>query len=77
MQEGEIITLENNNDYLLLLKNQFNNNYYFLAVLLDKTEQPTKNYKLFQEINENNDTFIQEINDPILLNTFINQYQKM
>lgn len=77
MQEGEIITLENNNDYLLLLKNQFNNSYYFLAVLLDKTEQPTKNYKLFQEINENNDTFIQEINDPIILNNFINQYQKM
>lgn len=74
MKVDEIIDLENGTSYLLLLDSKINNNNYFLAVRLDENEEPTNDYIVLKEINENNETYTQKVTDPIILSKLIEEY---
>lgn len=74
MKVDEIIDLENGTSYLLLLDSLIDNIKYFLAVELDESEEPTKNYIVLKEIVEDNDTYIQKETDPIILSKLIQDY---
>lgn len=74
MKPNEIIDLENNTSYLLLLDNKIDNENYFLAVRLEKDDTPTQDYIILKEINENNESYIQKVNDPFILSKLITEY---
>ena len=74
MNVDEVIQLEDNNNYGLLLKADIDDRNYFLAVKLNEKEEPTNEYKVLKEINENNDTYVQEINDPLILSQLLEEY---
>lgn len=74
MKPNEIIDLENNTSYLLLLDNEIDNKNYFLAVRLEKDDTPTQDYIVLKEINENNESYIQKVNDPFILSKLITEY---
>lgn len=74
MKPNEIIDLENNTSYLLLLDNKIYNENYFLAVRLEKDDTPTQDYIVLKEINENNESYIQKVNDPFILSKLITEY---
>lgn len=74
MKTNEIIDLENNTSYLLLLDNEIDNKNYFLAVRLEKDDTPTQDYIILKEINENNESYIQKVNDPFILSKLITEY---
>lgn len=74
MKPNEIIDLENNTSYLLLLDNEIDNENYFLAVRLEKDDTPTQDYIILKEINENNESYIQKVNDPFILSKLITEY---
>lgn len=74
MKPNEIIDLENNTSYLLLLDNEIDNESYFLAVRLEKDDTPTQDYIVLKEINENNESYIQKVNDPFILSKLITEY---
>lgn len=74
MKPNEIIDLENNTSYLLLLNSEIDNESYFLAVRLEKDDTPTQDYIILKEINENNESYIQKVNDPFILSKLITEY---
>ena len=74
MKPNEIIDLENNTSYLLLLDNEIDNKNYFLAVRLEKDDTPTQDYIILKEMNENNESYIQKVNDPFILSKLITEY---
>ena len=74
MKPNGIIDLENNTSYLLLLDNKIDNENYFLAVRLEKDDTPTQDYIVLKEINENNESYIQKVNDPFILSKLITEY---
>ena len=74
MNVDEVIQLEDNNNYGLLLKADIDDRNYFLAVKLNEKEEPTNEYKVLKEINENTDTYVQEINDPLILSQLLEEY---
>lgn len=74
MKPNEIIDLENNTSYLLLLDNKIDNENYFLAVRLEKDDTPTQDYIILKEMNENNESYIQKVNDPFILSKLITEY---
>lgn len=74
MKPNEIIDLENNTSYLLLLNSEIDNESYFLAVRLEKDDTPTQDYIILKEMNENNESYIQKVNDPFILSKLITEY---
>lgn len=74
MKPNEIIDLENNTSYLLLLNSEIDNKNYFLAVRLEKDDTPTQDYIILKEMNENNESYIQKVNDPFILSKLITEY---
>lgn len=74
MKPNEIIDLENNTSYLLLLNSEIDNESYFLAVRLEKDDTPTQDYIILKEINENNESYIQKVNDPFILSKLTTEY---
>lgn len=74
LEEGNIITLEDNLEYGLLLEAIIDDKSYFLAVELDENEQATDVFKVLKEIKENDDTLVEEETDPLILNKVLEQY---
>lgn len=74
LEEGNIITLEDNLEYGLLLEAIIDDKSYFLAVKLDENEQATDVFKVLKEIKENDDTLVEEETDPLILNKVLEQY---
>ena len=57
MNVNDCINLENGKSYLLLMESTINNTSYFLAVGINKDEQPTQEYLVLQRIVENNEEY--------------------
>lgn len=74
LEEGNIITLEDNLEYGLLLEAIIDDKSYFLAVELDENEQATDVFKVLKEIKEDDDTLVEEETDPLILNKVLEQY---
>ena len=76
MKVDEIIDLENGKSYLLLLESLIDNSNYFLAVALIDSDEPTNDYIVLKEINEDNEIYAQKVNDPIILSKLIQEYSE-
>ena len=74
MKIDNIISLENGKDYGLLLESVIDDVRYFLAVLVDKEEKPLDEYIVLEEVVEDDETYVQKINDPLILNQLMENY---
>ncbi|CDF12311.1 unknown [Mycoplasma sp. CAG:776] len=63
MNKEDIITLEDNVEYMVLDIATINQEKYLFCVEIDEEEMPKNNYKYFQEINESNNIFVEEVED--------------
>ena len=59
MDIQSIITLEDDAAYELLDKTIYQNNTYFLAELVDENEEGMGQYKVFKQIKENDDFYVE------------------
>lgn len=75
MKVDTVIKLKENNKYLLLLESELDLDGYFLAVQLDEKDEPTKNYAVLQEVEKDGKTFVKKIEDPIIMNKLLEDYQ--
>ena len=76
MIENDIITLEDDSNYGILLDTKLDDNNYFLVVELDDDEQPKNNFKVLKEIIEENDSYVIEETDALVLNKLLDMYRK-
>lgn len=74
----KIVTLENNNSYVILDEKKIDNKKFYYGLRLDDKEEPTNNYLFFEELKEENDTFLTPIEDDsmkeFLLTAFVVNY---
>ena len=59
MDIQSIITLEDDAAYELLDKTIYQDNTYFLAELVDENEEGMGQYKVFKQIKENDDFYVE------------------
>jgi hypothetical protein len=69
-----VITLENDVNCLLLEKVTYNNDNYFLSVVLNEEEEPSDEYVVFKEINEDGQSFVEKVENAALLAELINLF---
>ena len=75
MNVDEVITLQNGCNYGLLLKSNLDGGIYFLAVQLNNNDEPTDNYKVLKEIKDNDELFVVEEKDPLILYKLLEDYR--
>ena len=63
MQKGKVITLDDKDNYLLLLDTLVEGKKFYYANKLDDKENTTSEYAIFEEIVEDNVTYIEEVLD--------------
>lgn len=71
MKVDSVITLENDVNCLLLEKVEYGNNNYFMAVVLNEEEEPSDEYVIFKEIIENNENYVEKVEDAELFSSLI------
>ncbi len=74
MKVDEMITLNDGKSYGLLLDTEIESGKYFLAVLLNSKEEPTNNFKVFKETIKDNETYVDEEKDPLILSKLLEDY---
>ncbi len=74
MVVDSVITLENDVNCLLLEKVIFENNNYFLSVVLNEDEEPSEEYVIFKEIVENDESFVEKVEDENLLKSLLEKF---
>ena len=75
MSVDEIITLDDNKEYILLSQTNVDNSKYFLAVEAINNE-PSEQFKIFKEIIDNNQLYIEEVNDKEMINNLIDAFEE-
>lgn len=74
----KIVTLENNKNYVILDEKILSDKKYYFGLRLDEKEEPTNNYLFFEELKEDNNTFLTPIDDEdmkgLLLTAFTVNY---
>ena len=76
MTKDLIITLDNNIEYVLLDEQVLDNKKYFYAVAIDKNEEPTNDYIILEEIQENNKFYVEEVKDKNILGLLVTLFTK-
>lgn len=74
MKVDTVITLASGKEFLLLLEESYKNDNYFLSVLLDDKKEPTSEYMVLKEIEDNGETRVLQETDPIILQQLFNDY---
>ena len=75
MEKDTIITLDDGCEFVILEKLNKNKNNYLLAVKIDKeTNEPTKDYDIFLEEKENDDYFVETLDDEELKTELLNDF---
>ena len=74
MKIGQIITLDDNEKYLLLLDTIQEGHKFFYANKLNQNEENTNDYEIFEEVKEDNDTFMEIVEDEEVKNFLINVF---
>jgi len=82
MKKDTIITLDDNTEYALLDETTIDNQKYFFAIKLEnKTNNPTNEYEIFELIEEENEVYMDTVEDEnfkqSIMVTFTNNYMKM
>lgn len=74
MKKGDLITLEDNEKYLLLMDTELEGKKFFYASMVDENNNPTSEYEIFEEINEEDGTYMELVEDAeareLLINVF-------
>ncbi len=74
----QIVELENKKKYVILDSKVLDNVNYYFGLRLDDKEEPTNNYLFFEEIIEDNETYLNPIDDEkmkkILITAFTINY---
>lgn len=76
MTKDLIITLDNNIEYVLLDEQVLDNKKYFYAVAIDKNEEPTNDYVILEEVQENNKFYVKEVKDKDMLGLLVTLFTK-
>lgn len=71
MSTNSVITLDNDKNYLLLEKVEFESRNFFMAVYLNEEEEPTDEYMIFEEILEDNEKYVEEVEDERILSNLL------
>lgn len=74
MNVDSVITLENDVNCLLLEKVNYLNDNYFIAVVLNEEEEPSDEYVIFKEIIENNENYVEKVEDMELLTKLVEMF---
>lgn len=74
MNIDSVITLENGVNCLLLEKVVYDNKNYFLSVVLDEEEEPSDEYVIFKEIIEDNEAYVEKVEDTELIAKLVNLF---
>lgn len=74
MNIDSVITLENGVNCLLLEKVVYDNKNYFLSVVLDEEEEPSDEYVIFNEIIEDNEAYVEKVEDTELIAKLVNLF---
>ena len=74
MSIEDIITLEDNKEYLILDIIEFNKEKYMYCVGIDKDEIPTSEYIYLKSIEENDEFYIEEVQDENVLKTIVTMF---
>ena len=75
MEVDTVITLDDNRDFQILLENAYVEGYYLLAVELDKNEEYTKNFKVFEKKVIDGEEYVEEVNDEKLFEKLVIDFQ--
>lgn len=70
----KVVELENGNKYLLLDNKILDNINYYFGLRLDKNEKPTNNYLFFEEIIDDDDTYLNPIDDEKMKDVLITAF---
>ena len=81
MEKDTIITLEDGEMYALLDESEIEGSKYFFAVKLDKNENPTTEYEVFEEEVDDGEVYMGVLEEgdfkQVLLVDFTNNYMHM
>ena len=70
MIPSDVITLDDDREYLLVEEYEYEDNKYFLAIgLLADGNLNSKDYKFFLHTNENDEDYVEEVQDENMLKT--------
>lgn len=64
----DVLTLNDNKEYCILRMYEELDNMYLLLAEIDSEEEPTDNYRIVKQVFENNQMFIENIEDPEKIN---------
>ena len=67
MKVNSVITIEGDINCLLLEETDYENAKYFLATILDDNEEPSDESVIFKEVVENDEVYVEQVNDPELI----------
>ena len=81
MEKNTMITLEDNTTYVLIDETEYEGKKYFFAIRIEnETNNPTTDYEVFEEEIENNEVYMNTLEDSPLKQTilinFTNSYMK-
>ncbi len=71
MNKEEVITLENNKEYVILDTVMYKDEKYLYCVGIDKDEIPTKEYLYLKGIKENDEFYVENVEDQETLNAIV------
>ena len=76
IEVGNIITLENNEEYLVLDQITYNNVKYIYSVRTIDNDNLTDEYLIFEVIKDNDGEYIKAIDDKKLYDELIQQFKE-
>ncbi|MBE6140602.1 MAG: hypothetical protein E7172_03605 [Firmicutes bacterium] len=76
MTINSVITLEDDINCLLLDKAELDNVNYFLSVVLDDNNEPTEEYAILKEINENDELFVEKEEDETIVGELLKTFTR-
>ena len=75
IEVGNIVTLENNQEYLILEELTKNEHKYVYSVRVLEDETPTDEYLIFESIIKEDGEFLKPVNDKELYDTLIEDFK--
>ena len=67
----KIVEFNNGSKYVMLEDTKINNKIYYLGLKLDKKEEPTSTYLLFEEFKDGNQVFLNPVFDEKIKNLLL------
>ncbi len=75
IEVGNIVTLENTQEYLLLEELKKENHHYIYAVRVVNDEIATDEYLIFEALKKDNDDYLKVVSDKTLYDELIDEFR--